>query len=64
MLRFIKHNFDSIEGIGIYQVIATLIFFLVFVSMLVLAFTLKKQYIQENTQIPFEDNDDNLLNNN
>lgn len=64
MLSFIKHHFDTIEGIGIYQVLATLIFFVVFVSMMIYAFVLKKNYFKENAQLPFEENDDNLLNNN
>jgi cbb3-type cytochrome oxidase subunit 3 len=64
MLSFIKHHFDTIEGIGIYQIIATLIFLGVFVSMVVYAFVLKKNYMKENAELPLDENDDNLLNNN
>jgi cytochrome c oxidase cbb3-type subunit 3 len=61
MLSFIKHHFDSIEGIGIYSVIATLIFFIIFVSMIVMVFLMKKKFVEEGSHLPLED-DDNYLN--
>lgn len=57
MLSFIKHHFDSIEGIGIYPMIATLIFFTVFILMLVMVFMLKKNYFKENQNLPLEEDE-------
>ena len=61
MLKFIKHHFDSIDGIGLYGIIATLIFFVVFITMVVMVMMMKKKYMEENAQLPL-DEDDNLLN--
>ena len=63
MLSFIKHNFDSIDGIGIYPMIAILIFFPIFIFAVAYVIVLKKKYFTENANLPFDDEDDNLLNN-
>lgn len=60
MLRSIKHYFDTIDGIGIYSIIATLTFILVFVGMVVLVFLLKKKYIEEGRNLPLEDDDNDI----
>ncbi len=62
MLRFIKHNFDSIDGVAIYPIISMLLFILVFVVMLVIVMRFKKKYIEEISQLPLEDDDINLNN--
>lgn len=58
MLRFIKHNLDGIDGIEIYPIIALLLFFTVFVTMLIIVLKLPKKSIDEVSQIPL-DNDNN-----
>ncbi len=61
MLRFIKHNFDSIDGVAVYPIVALLTFFTVFVVMLILVIRMRKQYIDEVSNLPLEE--DNSLNN-
>ena len=62
MLRFIKHNFDSIDGVAIYPIVALLTFFSVFVIMLFLVFKMKKKHIDEVSNIPLEEDENNLKN--
>ncbi len=57
MLKFIKHNMETISGIEIYPIISLLIFFLFFVGLYVWVFTYKKEKITEMSNIPFEDQD-------
>jgi len=59
MLKFIKHNLETIAGINIYPVIALLIFFTFFVGLTLWVMTYKKQTIDELSNIPF-DNDSSL----
>ncbi len=59
MLRFIKHNFDSIDGIGIYPTIALFIFLPIFIFAVVYIFIQKKKYFSEHAQLPLDD-DNNL----
>jgi len=55
MLKFIKHNMDTISGIEIYPIISLLIFFLFFVALYTWTYTYKKEKITEMSQLPFED---------
>ena len=55
MLKFIKHNLDTISGIDIYPIIGLVIFFVVFVSFLVWALTYSKDKIKELSELPFKD---------
>ncbi|MCL9808863.1 CcoQ/FixQ family Cbb3-type cytochrome c oxidase assembly chaperone [Flavobacterium luminosum] len=55
MLKFIKHNMETISGIEIYPVISLLIFFLFFVGLYVWVFTYKKEKITEMSNIPFNE---------
>lgn len=57
MLKFIKHNIESIEGIGIYPMISLLIFFIIFVGMLVYVFVIPKSKIDELSNLPLDNND-------
>ena len=54
MLRFIKHNLTSIDGISIYPIISLLIFFLFFAFMLTYVFRMRKPEIEELSNIPLE----------
>jgi len=55
MLKFIKQNMDTINGIEIYPIISLLIFFLFFVALYAWTYTYKKEKITELSHIPFED---------
>ena len=61
MIRFIKHNFDTIDGVAIYPIVSLLLFLLVFIIMLIIVMRFKKKYIEEISNLPLED--DNNLNN-
>jgi len=56
MLRFIKHNLTSIDGVSIYPIISLLIFFLFFAFMLTYVIRMKKKEVNELSNIPFETN--------
>jgi len=58
MLKFIKGNLESIDGVAIYPIISLLIFFIFFVALFWWVFTAKKEYIKEVSNIPL-DNDQN-----
>ncbi len=59
MLKFIKHNLESIDGVEIYPIISLLLFFTVFVIMIVFVLKLPKGKIEEVSQLPL-DNDNNI----
>jgi len=54
MLRFIKHNLTSIDGISIYPIISLLIFFLFFAVMITWVYRMRKTEVDELSNIPFE----------
>ena len=56
MLRFIKHNLTSIDGVSIYPIISLLIFFLFFAFMLTYVIRMKKKEVSDLSNIPFETN--------
>lgn len=56
MLKFIKHHMETIEGISIYPIISLLIFFIFFVLLFAWVLTAKKQYIDEVSRLPFDNN--------
>jgi len=60
MLKFIKYHMTDIEGIEIYPIISLLIFFLFFTILTWWVITSKKEYIDEVSRIPLEN--DNLNN--
>lgn len=63
MLRFISHNFDGMDGVEIYPIISLLLFFIVFVTMLIIVIKMPKKNIDEISQLPL-DNDTNSKENN
>lgn len=63
MLKFISHNFDGMNGIEIYPIISLLLFFIVFVTMLIIVIKMPKNRIEELSQLPL-DNDTNSKENN
>lgn len=63
MLRFISHNFDGMDGVEIYPIISLLLFFIVFITMLIIVIKMPKKNIDEISQLPL-DNDTNSKENN
>ncbi|WP_026302732.1 cytochrome c oxidase subunit IV [Psychroflexus tropicus] len=61
MLKFIKGHMETIQGIEIYPIISLLIFFLFFVVLFWWVYTAKKDYVQEVSQIPLDNENDNQL---
>jgi len=54
MLKFVKHNLESISGVGIFPILSLLIFFIFFVVLYVWVYTYKKEKIVEISQLPFD----------
>lgn len=54
MLRFIKHNLSTIDGVAIYPLLSLLIFVLFFVLVLVYVGRMKKERISELSSMPLE----------
>ena len=62
MLKFIKHNMETIAGVGIFPVISFLIFFVFFMLTLLWVIRMSKQTISEAEQLPLDDiSTDNAL---
>ncbi|WP_196894468.1 cbb3-type cytochrome oxidase subunit 3 [Aureivirga marina] len=55
MLKFIKHNLTSIDGIEIYPIISLVIFFTVFVGMFIWVYKMPKKRTEELSNLPLED---------
>jgi len=62
MLKFIKHNLETISGIEIYPILSLFIFFLFFVALYVWTYTYKKEKIDEMSRIPLDDKQDTETN--
>lgn len=54
MLKFIKHNMETISGIEIYPIISLSIFFTFFVLLFIWVMTYKKETIDEISKLPLE----------
>ena len=54
MLKFIKHNLETIDGVDIYPIISLSIFFIVSVSFFIWAMTYSKDKIKELSELPFK----------
>ena len=59
MLKFIKGHMESIDGIEIYPIISLLIFFIFFALLFLWVLTAKKKYIEQVSNIPLEEEDEN-----
>lgn len=55
MLKFIKHNLETISGVEIYPIISLIIFFTFFVALFFWVFTYKKDKIKELSELPIKD---------
>jgi len=54
MLRFIKHNMTTIEGIDIYPIMSLLIFTLFFAIVLTRVIKMSKKEVEELSNIPMD----------
>ncbi|OYU84420.1 MAG: CcoQ/FixQ family Cbb3-type cytochrome c oxidase assembly chaperone [Flavobacterium sp. BFFFF2] len=54
MLKFIKHNLETIAGVEIFPIISLLIFFTFFVAMGVWVFTYDKKTLEERSDLPLK----------
>ena len=63
MLRFISHNFDGMDGVEIYPIISLLLFFIVFITMLIIVIKLPKKNIDEISQLPLDNHTNSKENN-
>ncbi len=55
MLKFVKHNLETIDGVEIYPIVSLSIFFVVFVGYFIYAMTYKKDRIKELSELPFKE---------
>lgn len=61
MLKFVKNHMESITGVEIYPIISLLIFFIFFVALFWWVFTAKKDYIKTVSNIPLDNQNDDIL---
>ncbi|WP_417867458.1 CcoQ/FixQ family Cbb3-type cytochrome c oxidase assembly chaperone [Xanthomarina gelatinilytica] len=61
MLKYVKNHMETIAGIEIFPIISLLIFFIFFVVLFWWVFTAKKDYINEVSNIPLDNQKDNTL---
>lgn len=54
MLRFIKHNLSTIDGVSIYPLLSLLIFVIFFALILTYVIRMKKVKVTELSNIPLE----------
>lgn len=54
MLKFIKHNMETIDGVSIYPIISFLIFFTLFCGVLIYTFSKSRKSIEEVRQLPLD----------
>lgn len=59
MLRFIKGNLENIDGVEIFPIISLLIFFIFFIGLFFWVITMKKSHIEEVSNIPLENDQNN-----
>ncbi|HUH26038.1 MAG TPA: hypothetical protein VLY87_05390 [Flavobacterium sp.] len=64
MLKYIKHNMETIMGIEIYPIISLLIFFLFFVGLIIWVYTYKKDAIDKISMLPLQNDEENESQNN
>jgi cytochrome c oxidase cbb3-type subunit 4 len=62
MLKFVKHNLETIAGVEIYPILSLLIFFIFFVVLYTWTYTYKKEKINEMGNLPFSDQSDDDTN--
>lgn len=58
MLKFIKHNLDTIAGIDIFPVISFIIFFLFFIVLFIWVSKINKTELETISSLPLENNEE------
>lgn len=61
MLKFVKNHMESIAGIEIYPIISLIIFFTFFMLLFWWVFTAKKEYINEVSNLPLENQQNDTI---
>ncbi len=56
MLKFIKHNLETIDNVEWYPLVSLLLFFIVFMTMLFIVIKMPKKRMEQDSQIPLDDN--------
>ena len=54
MLKFIKHNLEGIDGVGVFPMVSLIIFFVVFITMFLIVLKFPKSSMDEISQLPLE----------
>lgn len=54
MLKFIKGNLESIDGVQVYPIISLLIFFVFFATLIGWVLTAKKEHLNKVSHIPLD----------
>jgi len=57
MLKFIKHNMETIVGVEIFPLISFIIFFSFFVGLIIYVMRIKKSSIEEVSALPLQDSE-------
>ena len=60
MLKFVKQHMESMDGIEIYPIISLLIFFTFFVVLTWWVLAAKKEYIEDISNLPLENDNQDL----
>lgn len=60
MLRFIKHNLTSIDGIEIYPIISLLIFVIFFAFIVTYVIRMKKSDVEAASSMPLENDNEQM----
>lgn len=55
MLKFIKHNMETIVGIEIFPIISVVLFFSFFVGLIIYAVKMKQSEVDEISALPLND---------
>ncbi len=55
MLKFVKHNLETITDVEVYPIISLTIFFTIFIVFIVWAMTYSKDRIKELSDLPFKE---------
>ncbi len=58
MLKFIKHNLETIENVEWYPLVSLLLFFIVFTTMIFIVVKMPKKRMEQDSQLPLDDNKD------
>lgn len=62
MLKFIKHHLESMSGVEIYPIISLVLFFVVFVTMVLIVLKMPKTNIEELSNLPLDNQTNNIEN--